>query len=35
MKTYIPFDATALPFTQLTSEQFEQYCEWLLYKDKI
>ncbi|TCB65506.1 hypothetical protein [Acinetobacter sp. ANC 4178] len=34
MKTYIPFDATTLPFTQLTSEQFEQYCEWLLHKDK-
>jgi hypothetical protein len=34
MKTYIPFDATTLPFTQLTSEQFEKYCEWLLYKDK-
>ncbi len=34
MKTYIPFDATTLPFTKLTSEQFEQYCEWLLYKDK-
>ncbi|KQW89544.1 hypothetical protein ASC84_10830 [Acinetobacter sp. Root1280] len=34
MQTYIPFDATTLPFLQLTSEQFEQYCEWLLYKDK-
>ncbi|KJV39734.1 hypothetical protein [Acinetobacter brisouii] len=34
MKNYIPFDAITLPFTQLTSEQFEQYCEWLLYKDK-
>ena len=34
MKTYIPFDAINLPFTQLTSEQFEQYCEWLLIKDK-
>lgn len=34
MKNYIPFDATTLPFTQLTSEQFEQYCEWLLIKDK-
>ncbi|OAL77309.1 hypothetical protein AY606_11505 [Acinetobacter sp. SFB] len=34
MKNYIPFDATTLPFSQLSSEQFEQYCEWLLYKDK-
>jgi hypothetical protein len=34
MKNYIPFDATALPFTRLTSEQFEQYCEWLIIKDK-
>ncbi|SDY38857.1 hypothetical protein [Acinetobacter kyonggiensis] len=34
MKTYIPFDAVSLPFSQLSSEQFEQYCEWLLYKDK-
>lgn len=30
----MPFGATTLPFTQLTSEQFEQYCVWLLHKDK-
>lgn len=34
MKIYMPLGATTLPFTQLTSEQFEQYCIWLLHKDK-
>lgn len=34
MKTYIPLGSTTLPFTQLTSEHFEQYCVWLLNKDK-
>lgn len=31
---HIKLGSTTLPFTQLSSEQFEQYCEWLLYKDK-
>ena len=34
MKIHIKLGSTTLPFTQLTSEQLEQYCEWLLYKDK-
>lgn len=33
MKTHITLGSTTLPFSQLSGDQFEQYCEWLLYKD--